>query len=98
MVPELHRDFHSTPDIAAAVNRSSSGSVVCHRAHRSQEELRPQLPLPPPTHPPPPPPTPTVIKVDVKDNGTVEYGNVGAVENNTNGVLLTVLYVYSPNM
>ncbi|XP_054266590.1 SH3 and multiple ankyrin repeat domains protein 1-like isoform X7 [Macrosteles quadrilineatus] len=48
-VSELHRDFHSTPDLAAAVN----GAVTGPRQHHSQEELRP---LPPPSHPPPPPP------------------------------------------
>ncbi|XP_054289880.1 SH3 and multiple ankyrin repeat domains protein 3-like isoform X6 [Macrosteles quadrilineatus] len=48
-VSELHRDFHSTPDLAAAVN----GAVTGPRQHHSQEELRP---LPPPSQPPPPPP------------------------------------------
>lgn len=63
---ELHRDFHSTPDLATAV----SGSVNGPRQHRSQEELRP---LPPPTHPPPPPPIPsTIVKVDVKDGSGSE--------------------------
>lgn len=81
---ELHRDFHSTPDLATAVGRSSSGSVICQRAHHSQEELRPPLPLPPPTHPPPPPPTPALIKVDVKE-GAVEYGNISTGEGSLNG-------------
>ncbi|XP_039278871.1 SH3 and multiple ankyrin repeat domains protein 3 [Nilaparvata lugens] len=49
---ELHRDFHSTPDLAGALAASSAGAP---RTHRSQEELRP---LPPPNHPPPPPPPP----------------------------------------
>lgn len=68
-VSELHRDFHSTPDLATAV----SGSVGGPRQHRSQEELRP---LPPPTHPPPPPPS-TVIKVDIKEGSTVEMATNG---------------------
>ncbi|XP_046672398.1 SH3 and multiple ankyrin repeat domains protein 3 isoform X7 [Homalodisca vitripennis] len=74
---ELHRDFHSTPDLATAV----SGGVGGTRQHRSQEELRP---LPPPTHPPPPPPAPTtLVKVDVKDP---EYGNVSSTTTaDTNG-------------
>lgn len=65
-VSELHRDFHSTPDLASAV----AGTVGGPRQHRSQEELRP---LPPPTHPPPPPPIPgTVVKVDIKEGSTAE--------------------------
>uniref|UniRef100_A0A1B6MGP7 SH3 and multiple ankyrin repeat domains protein 3 n=1 Tax=Graphocephala atropunctata TaxID=36148 RepID=A0A1B6MGP7_9HEMI len=76
-VTELHRDFHSTPDLATAVG----GGVGGTRQHHSQEELRP---LPPPTHPPPPPPAPTtLVKVDVKDP---EYGNITSVNAvDTNG-------------
>lgn len=65
---ELHRDFHSTPDLAAAV---TLGFTRTHRTHRSQEELRP--PLPPPSHPPPPPPS-HIIKVEL--NTESEYGSV----------------------
>jgi hypothetical protein len=67
---ELHRDFHSTPDLAHS-NLSSSAAVgtINYRApkgHHSQEDVATLLllnggvtgrpPLPPPTHPPPPPP------------------------------------------
>ncbi|BET01480.1 SH3 [Nesidiocoris tenuis] len=70
---DLHRDFHSTPDLTASITigRQMAGVVVNEaapaRAHRSQEELRP--PLPPPTHPPPPPPSsgPQIIPVEVGD-------------------------------
>lgn len=81
---ELHRDFHSTPDLAAAVNGSLGGP----RQHRSQEELRL---LPPPTHPPPPPPNTTVVKVDVKDG--VEYGNITTADP-ANGKHLSVIFYY----
>lgn len=65
---ELHRDFHSTPDLAAM----SQGTLArTPRSHRSQEELRP--PLPPPSHPPPPPPS-HIVKVEL--NTESEYGSV----------------------
>lgn len=72
-VGELHRDFHSTPDLAAAV-----GALSGPRTHRSQEELRL---LPPPSHPPPPIPA-TLVKVDVKEGP--EYGNIAAADTNGN--------------
>uniref|UniRef100_A0A0A9WCY9 SH3 and multiple ankyrin repeat domains protein 3 n=1 Tax=Lygus hesperus TaxID=30085 RepID=A0A0A9WCY9_LYGHE len=68
---ELHRDFHSTPDLTASAGaRAVPGvatSAIPTRTHRSQEELRP--PLPPPEHPPPPPPSqgPQIIKVEIGD-------------------------------
>lgn len=72
-VGELHRDFHSTPDLAAAV-----GALSGTRTHRSQEELRL---LPPPSHPPPPIPA-TLVKVDVKEGP--EYGNIATADTNGN--------------
>lgn len=65
---ELHRDFHSTPDLAQS-SRLVTHPIDCHapKGHRSQEDVTTLLllnggvvtgrpPLPPPTHPPPPPP------------------------------------------
>lgn len=89
LVPELHREFHSTPDLAGAV--AASGATV-PRAHRSQEELRP--PLPPPNHPPPPPPPPSaLVKVDLKEptNGRDDqHSNVTG----SNGKFLKYIHIY----
>jgi len=67
---ELHRDFHSTPDLAQnyLLNSAATGTIDYRapKGHRSQEDVATLLlnggvvagrpPLPPPTHPPPPPP------------------------------------------
>lgn len=71
---ELHRDFHSTPDLAHQVAMSCG---TASKNHRSQEDVN--LPsnnrnsMPPPNHPPPPPPVVQLIKVDVR--GSAEYEN-----------------------
>uniref|UniRef100_A0A8D8TBH4 SH3 and multiple ankyrin repeat domains protein 3 n=1 Tax=Cacopsylla melanoneura TaxID=428564 RepID=A0A8D8TBH4_9HEMI len=63
---DLHRSFHSTPDLAAMANQTRS------RTHNSSSEdnvtaLDGGRSLPPPTHPPPPPPIAgTLVKVDLK--------------------------------
>ncbi|XP_044255873.1 SH3 and multiple ankyrin repeat domains protein 3 isoform X3 [Tribolium madens] len=59
---ELHRDFHSTPDLAQVATSH------LNKNHRSQEDLA--RALPPPNHPPPPPP-PIVqlVKVEVSRGG-----------------------------
>ncbi|XP_023289608.1 SH3 and multiple ankyrin repeat domains protein 3 isoform X2 [Orussus abietinus] len=61
---DLHRDFHSTPDLNMQVQSSS----LVTKGHRSQEDVNTQLPrnaLPPPNHPPPPPPVGQVVKVNI---------------------------------
>ncbi|XP_014240790.1 SH3 and multiple ankyrin repeat domains protein 3 isoform X2 [Cimex lectularius] len=89
VVGELHRDFHSTPDLALA-SRNSIGTVG--RTHRSQEELRP--PLPPPTHPPPPPPSgPQIVKVEL--NPDSNYGSVAA-KDTTNGETDGIMSSFKP--
>ncbi|KAJ9601176.1 hypothetical protein L9F63_000644, partial [Diploptera punctata] len=86
---ELHRDFHSTPDLAH--NTTSTGPVDYRipKGHRSQEDVATLLlggtgvvtgrpPLPPPTHPPPPPPVGQLVKVDVSRGNlksATEYAN-----------------------
>ncbi|XP_044728029.1 SH3 and multiple ankyrin repeat domains protein 3 isoform X3 [Chrysoperla carnea] len=74
---ELHRDFHSTPDLAHQSGIHSNGSINVRipKSYRSQEDVNTLMllgsagnrpPLPPPTHPPPPPPVMgQVVKVDV---------------------------------
>ncbi|XP_063229617.1 SH3 and multiple ankyrin repeat domains protein 3 isoform X2 [Bacillus rossius redtenbacheri] len=76
---DLHRDFHSTPDLAQTGVDLSNGAVDfrAHKGHRSQEDVAALMllsggvvvgrpPLPPPTHPPPPPPTMgQLVKVDI---------------------------------
>ncbi|XP_015593343.1 uncharacterized protein LOC107266874 isoform X6 [Cephus cinctus] len=64
---DLHRDFHSTPDL----NIQVQSSVLVPKGHRSQEDvnaLTNRNALPPPNHPPPPPPVGQVIKVNVGAN------------------------------
>lgn len=64
---DLHRDFHSTPDL----NVQLQSSVLAPKGHRSQEDvnaLNGRNGLPPPNHPPPPPPVGQVIKVNVGAN------------------------------
>lgn len=71
---ELHRDFHSTPDLA---NQLANENAIVSKGHRSQEDvtllgaLRP--PLPPPSHPPPPPPVGQVVCVDISRGSKSEY-------------------------
>ncbi|KAI5726732.1 hypothetical protein M8J76_007604 [Diaphorina citri] len=72
ILPDLHRTFHSTPDLAAVANQTRS------RTHNSSSEdnvtaLDGGRSLPPPTHPPPPPPIAgTLVKVDLKPVPTAE--------------------------
>lgn len=69
---ELHRDFHSTPDLA-----HSPPQDITSRAHHSQEDVAyksPREPLrPPPSHPPPPPPIGQLVKVDTSRASKSEY-------------------------
>uniref|UniRef100_A0A023EY43 Putative pdz domain-containing protein n=1 Tax=Triatoma infestans TaxID=30076 RepID=A0A023EY43_TRIIF len=85
---ELHRDFHSTPDLALA---SARALAQVGRPHRSQEELRP--PLPPPTHPPPPPPgTGQIVKVEL--NNDTDYSSTKS--ETTNGVADGIMSSFKP--
>ncbi|XP_063927953.1 protein shank isoform X4 [Zophobas morio] len=71
---ELHRDFHSTPDLAQEVSM-----LLNSKHHRSQEDLAllSSRALPPPNHPPPPPPpTVQVVKVEVSRGGQSEYDSL----------------------
>ncbi|XP_034245824.1 protein shank isoform X3 [Thrips palmi] len=95
-ITELHRDFHSTPDLAARsgiYNGLPNGSVD-HRvpkSHRSEDDVTTIMngrpPLPPPNHPPPPPPT-QIVKVDVKEtNGSAkgsDYINTAGLASDSN--------------
>lgn len=71
---ELHRDFHSTPDLAHQLGQPEG---IVSKGHRSQEDvtllgsLRP--PLPPPSHPPPPPPIGQMVMVDISRGSKFEY-------------------------
>ncbi|XP_012252279.2 protein shank isoform X7 [Athalia rosae] len=61
---DLHRDFHSTPDL----NMQAQSYILVSKGHRSQEDvnaLANRNALPPPNHPPPPPPIGQVIKVNI---------------------------------
>lgn len=65
---DLHRDFHSTPDLNV---QAQSSSALVPKSHRSQEDvnaLNGRNGLPPPNHPPPPPPVGQVVKVNVGAN------------------------------
>lgn len=85
---ELHRDFHSTPDLALA---SARALAQVGRPHRSQEELRP--PLPPPTHPPPPPPgTGQIVKVEL--NNDPDYSSTKSETTNGKNVY-SIMYYFS---
>ncbi|XP_017769648.1 PREDICTED: SH3 and multiple ankyrin repeat domains protein 3 isoform X2 [Nicrophorus vespilloides] len=77
-VGELHRDFHSTPDLAAAL---AAASTLPTKSHRSQEDVTILLGnrSSPPNHPPPPPPTGQVIKVDVRNS--TDCDNLNSKEN-----------------
>ncbi|XP_043289495.1 protein shank isoform X5 [Venturia canescens] len=64
---DLHRDFHSTPDL----NVQAQSAILGAKGHRSQEDVNALIgrnALPPPNHPPPPPPVGQVIKVNVGPN------------------------------
>ncbi|XP_039305833.1 protein shank isoform X8 [Solenopsis invicta] len=64
---DLHRDFHSTPDL----NVQAQSSLLATKCHRSQEDVNAingRNGLPPPNHPPPPPPVGQVVKVNVGAN------------------------------
>ncbi|XP_069675317.1 protein shank isoform X6 [Periplaneta americana] len=91
---ELHRDFHSTPDLAHNNPLTSTGTGTIDyrvpKGHRSQEDVTTLLlmsggvvtgrpPLPPPTHPPPPPPVGQLVKVDVS-RGTLKPGTTAPTE------------------
>ncbi|PNF35049.1 hypothetical protein B7P43_G09455 [Cryptotermes secundus] len=95
---ELHRDFHSTPDLAqsSTVNRTIDCRVP--KGHCSQEDVATLLllsggvvtgrpPLPPPTHPPPPPPVGQLVKVDVS-RAAVKTNSTATAEyaNTTNSI------------
>lgn len=77
---ELHRDFHSTPDLAHQVAMMNG---VSSKGHRSQEDVTllgmGRNLLPPPNHPPPPPPIGQLIKVDVSRNAS-EYDSMTKME------------------
>ncbi|XP_032453993.1 protein shank isoform X11 [Nasonia vitripennis] len=67
---ELHRDFHSTPDlnVQAQIGVGGGAASLFPKGHRSQEDVNAALGrngLPPPNHPPPPPPVGQVVKVNV---------------------------------
>lgn len=75
---ELHRDFHSTPDLAHQA--SLCGALGPSKIHRSQEDIAlGSRTLPPPNHPPPPPPVIQVVKVEVS-RGSQEYDNFSKQE------------------
>ncbi|XP_015118363.1 SH3 and multiple ankyrin repeat domains protein 2 isoform X7 [Diachasma alloeum] len=64
---DLHRDFHSTPDL----NIQGQSAILAPKGHRSQEDVNAlggRNGLPPPNHPPPPPPVGQVIKVNIGAN------------------------------
>ncbi|KAL6438066.1 hypothetical protein ACFW04_004368 [Cataglyphis niger] len=65
---DLHRDFHSTPDLNVQVQSSSLLAPKCHRSQEDVNALNGRNGLPPPNHPPPPPPVGQVIKVNVGAN------------------------------
>ncbi|XP_070151302.1 protein shank isoform X9 [Polyergus mexicanus] len=65
---DLHRDFHSTPDLNVQAQSSSLLAPKCHRSQEDVNTLNGRNGLPPPNHPPPPPPVGQVIKVNVGAN------------------------------
>lgn len=65
---DLHRDFHSTPDLNVQAQSSSLLAPKCHRSQEDVNALSGRNGLPPPNHPPPPPPVGQVIKVNVGAN------------------------------
>ncbi|XP_020279507.1 SH3 and multiple ankyrin repeat domains protein 2-like isoform X2 [Pseudomyrmex gracilis] len=65
---DLHRDFHSTPDLNVQVQSSSILAPKCHRSQEDVNAINGRNGLPPPNHPPPPPPVGQVVKVNVGPN------------------------------
>ncbi|XP_011051180.1 PREDICTED: SH3 and multiple ankyrin repeat domains protein 1 isoform X6 [Acromyrmex echinatior] len=65
---DLHRDFHSTPDLNVQAQSSSLLAPKCHRSQEDVNALNGRNGLPPPNHPPPPPPVGQVVKVNVGAN------------------------------
>ncbi|XP_071569445.1 uncharacterized protein Prosap isoform X8 [Temnothorax nylanderi] len=65
---DLHRDFHSTPDLNVQAQASSLLAPKCHRSQEDVNALNGRNGLPPPNHPPPPPPVGQVVKVNVGAN------------------------------
>ncbi|XP_029680569.1 protein shank isoform X5 [Formica exsecta] len=65
---DLHRDFHSTPDLNVQAQSSSLLAPKCHRSQEDVNALNGRNGLPPPNHPPPPPPVGQVIKMNVGAN------------------------------
>ncbi|XP_014207708.1 SH3 and multiple ankyrin repeat domains protein 3 isoform X6 [Copidosoma floridanum] len=62
---DLHRDFHSTPDLNVQAAQATHQGLAS-KGHRSQEDVNAMRNgLPPPNHPPPPPPVGQVVKVNV---------------------------------
>lgn len=87
---ELHRDFHSTPDLAHQVAISCDTNT---KTHRSQEDVN--LPsnrnsMPPPNHPPPPPPIVQLIKVDVRGKSDYENFHNNSKDSNEEGKYLLI--------
>lgn len=85
---DLHRDFHSTPDLAQQVSLLG----VSSKGHRSQEDVTlmnaNRNALPPPNHPPPPPPPLVqVVKVEVSRGGQSEYENFNKAKSEEEGVI-----------
>ncbi|KAK3912334.1 SH3 and multiple ankyrin repeat domains protein 3 [Frankliniella fusca] len=88
-ISELHRDFHSTPDLAGRLPNGSIDHRV-PKGHRSEDDVTTIIngrpPLPPPNHPPPPPPT-QIVKVDLKDSNGLskgDYINTNALMSDSN--------------
>ncbi|XP_011880377.1 PREDICTED: uncharacterized protein LOC105568913 isoform X2 [Vollenhovia emeryi] len=65
---DLHRDFHSTPDLNVQAQSSFLLAPKCHRSQEDINALNGRNGLPPPNHPPPPPPVGQVVKVNVGAN------------------------------
>nr|CAD7264682.1 unnamed protein product [Timema shepardi] len=92
---DLHRNFHSTPDLAQSGVHVTTMDYRVPKGHRSQEDVAALIlmsggvvvgrpPLPPPTHPPPPPPTMgQVVKVDISRTTAKPAGNAGSEYANT---------------
>lgn len=55
-ITEMHRDFHSTPDLAVQFNNMQN-DILHGKPHRSQEDIGSLFRPLPPNHPPPPIPT-----------------------------------------
>ncbi|XP_011503554.1 PREDICTED: uncharacterized protein LOC105366721 [Ceratosolen solmsi marchali] len=81
---DLHRDFHSTPDLNIQAQNTSN---LVLKGHRSQEDVNVILGrnsgLPPPNHPPPPPPISQMIKVNVGESVSDISTSVSVYDNIT---------------